>query len=101
MLPSQYQIQQSAQRVDSGAGGDGATFDLLWRRESRGERPLAFACESSCHRRRRFIFEKLGNPEVEQLDMTVVRDEHGRRLDVAVDNQVGVRVRNGRQDVQK
>ena len=45
--------------------------------------------------------EQLGDAEVEQLDLAVVGHEHVRRLQVAVDDQVGVGVRDGRLHVQE
>jgi hypothetical protein len=44
---------------------------------------------------------QLGDAEVEQLDLAVDADQHVHRLDVAVDDQVGVRVRDRREHVEK
>ncbi len=45
--------------------------------------------------------DQLGDAEVEQLHLAVARDEHVRRLQVAVDDQVRVRVRDGREHVEQ
>ena len=45
--------------------------------------------------------QQLGNAEVEQLDMAVDRDQHVGGLEVAVHDEVGVRVRDRLQDVEK
>ncbi len=45
--------------------------------------------------------DQLGDAEVEQLDLTVGADEHVGRLDVAVDDQVGVGVRDRFEDVEE
>jgi hypothetical protein len=77
----------------------------LFRRGKFGrERYAAFPRECACFRNRRparVVLEQLGNAEVEQLDMTVDADEHVRRLDVAVHDQVGVRVGDCLQDIEK
>ena len=45
--------------------------------------------------------EQLGDPEVEQLDLPIDPDEHVRRLDVAVHDQVGVRVGDSLQHIEE
>ncbi len=50
---------------------------------------------------RQVVFEQLGDPEVEQLDLAVVGHEHVGRLEIPVHDEVGVRVRDGRQDVEE
>jgi hypothetical protein len=71
---------------------------LLWRGVGGGERSFALAGEN---RRSGFFLEQFGDPEIEQLDLALSGDEHVGRLDVSVDNQVGVRVRNGCEHVEK
>src|SRR5262249_11870130 len=78
-----------------------AAGDLLWCGEGEGERLFALAGEYRRGRRCRFVFEELGNPEVEQLYLAAAGDEHIRRLDVTVDNQVGMGVRDDCQNVEK
>ncbi len=101
MLTGEQLVEQNTEGVNVGSGGDRTTGDLLGRRVGEGERALAFAGEDRCHDRRRTVFEQLGDSEVEQLHPTIVADEDVRRLDVAVDDQVGVGVRHRRQHLQE
>jgi len=45
------------------------------------------------------VFEQLGDPEVQQLDVAVDADEDVARLDVAMDHQVAVGMRDRAEDV--
>ena len=45
--------------------------------------------------------EQLGDPEVQQFDFPVVGDQDVRRLDVAMDDQVGVGVLDGLGDIEE
>ena len=100
MMAGQQLVQENAERVDVGRGGNGAAGDLLrrcvlWRhRRSRlvrqdGQRGLGV------------VLNQLGDAEVEQLDLSCRRHEDVRRLQVAVHDQVGVGVRDRRLDVEK
>ena len=101
MLFGEQHEQQDAQCVDIGRGRDRFTHDLFRCRVLGGER----SAELSRHPRTRsvtgFIDEKLGNPEVEQLDLPLFRDQHVRWLEVAVDDQIRMGVCDGSEDVQK
>ena len=99
MLAGEQLEEQHAQGVDVGGGGDLAAGDLLGRGVLRRQRDAAFARQHR-HRCRRRL-EQLGDAEVEQLDLAVAGHEHVRRLQVAVDDQVGVGVRDRRQDVEE
>ena len=46
-------------------------------------------------------FQQLGNPKVEQLHLAVISDQYVRRLEVAVHDQVGVRLGYGPQHIEK
>src|SRR6202158_1537905 len=96
MLPGEQQIKQNAQGVDVGGGADWTAGDLLRGGVCERQRSFAFARE-----RHRVVFQQLGNSKVEQLDLTIAGDEHVGRLDVAVDNQVGMRVRHRRRHIDK
>ena len=98
MLAGQQLEQQHAERVDVGGGGDRAAGDLLGRGVLRRQRDAALARQQ---RHRLVVAEQLGDAEVEQLDLAVAGDQHVRRLEVAVDDQVGVGVRDRRLDVQE
>src|SRR6266851_9557014 len=97
MLPGEQQVKQNAEGVDVGGGADWTAGDLLRGGVCERQRSFAFARE----RHRRVVFQQLGNSKVEQLDLTIAGDEHVGRLDVAVDNQVGMRVRHRRQHIDK
>ena len=45
--------------------------------------------------------EQFRDAEIEQLDVAVDADEHVRGLEIAVHDQVGMRVRDGREDFEK
>ena len=61
----------------------------------------ALASERRGLARVRLSLEQLCDAEVEQLDFAVVADEHVRRLDVPVHDQVGVGVGDGREYVEE
>ena len=48
-----------------------------------------------------FAFQQLGNAEVQQLHLAVFSDQHVRRLEVAVHDQVGMRMGNRVQHVKE
>ena len=98
VLAGQQLEEEHAERVDVGRGGDRAAGDLLGRGVLRRQRDAALARQ---HRHRFVVAEQLGDAEVEQLDLAVAGHEHVRRLQVAVDDQVGVGVRDRRLDVQE
>ena len=93
-------VEQHAERVDIRGGGHRVAANLLgagvFRRHQlqpgRGRRERLA---------RELGIEQLGNPEVQQLGCALSDHEHVRRLDVAVDDQVLVRVLNGGADVTK
>ena len=90
--------EQHAERVDVGRGGDLAAGDLLGRGVLRRQGDAALARQ---HRHRFVVAEQLGDAEIEQLHLAVAVHEDVRRLQVAVDDQVGVGVRDRRLDVQE
>ncbi len=65
------------------------------------QRPTPFARERRGLCRAPLLFEQLRDPEVEQLHLPVRRNEHVRRLDVPVHDQIRVRVSHGSQDIQE
>ena len=87
----QQQVEQHAQRVDVGGGGDVAARELLGRRVLGRQRRFALAGE----RRplsRLVALQQLGDAEVEQLHLAVRGHQHVGGLEVAVHDQVRVRV---------
>ncbi len=98
MVAGEQLEEQDAEGVDVGGGRDRAAGDLLGRGVLRRQRDTALTGQ---HRHRFVVAEQLGDAEVEQLDLAAGGDEHVRRLQVAVDDQVGVGVRDRRLDVQE
>ena len=97
MGPGQQPVEQHAQRVDVGGGGERLATDLFRRREFRGQRP---GHRDASGRARAVAFEQLGDAEVEERDVSGRIHQDVRRLDVAVNHQVRVRVRHGVADLQ-
>ena len=86
-------VGEGAKRVDVGRGRDRLAAHLLGRRVLRRHRPAAEP------RQRRVVLalvarivQDLGDAEVEQLDRAVGGDERVRRLEIAMDDEVLVRV---------
>ena len=93
VMAGQELIEQNAKGVDVGGGSDRRAGQLLRCRERRRERTVA----RSGFRRVAGAVQQLRDPEVEQLDVTFAGDEHVGWLDVAVHDEVGVRVRDRRE----
>jgi hypothetical protein len=97
---TQQHVEERAQRVDVRGDGDRAAADLLGRGEGRREDVSAVAREGD-GLAPRLPFEQLGDAEVEQLHLAVRADQHVRGLEVAVHDQVRVRVRHRGEHVQE
>ena len=86
-LPGQQEVEERPERVHVRRGRDLLAEQLLRRREGRRQRKDAG--------RPRLVGlavgEHLGDAEVEELHLAGVRDEHVRRLDVAVHDEAAVR----------
>ena len=74
---------------------------MLWRSVLGSESRTAFVREQGCGTRLAFALQEFGNPEVQQLDFTAGGDQHVRRFDVAMDNQIRMGVRHCGQHIQK
>ena len=107
MPAGEQHVQQHAERVDVGRRRDPSAGQLLGRRVLRRQRPAAFARQSARLRRyrrpgaARVGLEQLRDAEIEQLDVAVDADEHVGGLEIAVHDQVGMRVRDGREHFEK
>ena len=106
MLTAQQHVQEHAESVDIRRSRHGATRQLLWCRVLGRHRPPDLARHRTAFRRVSVVsvrtwFDQLGDAEVEQLHVPIHADEHVGRLDVAVNDQIGVCMRNGFQHVQK
>ena len=88
MSSRQQQVEQHSQRVHIGGRRDGPACYLLGRRKLWGQGASAFDRQQRRRRRFRIVAEELSNAKVQQLYAAVVSDEHVRRLDVAVDDQI-------------
>ena len=100
MPAGEQHVQQHAQRKDVGGGRDRLAGHLLGRRVGRRQRRGAVDRERG-GRAAVVIFEQLGDAEIEQLDLALARDQHVRRLEVAVHDQRCVRVRHGIEHVEE
>jgi hypothetical protein len=90
-------VEHQAERVDIGGGGDRRTLHLLGRGVLQRQRAAPFLGQRAGRVGPRVALEQLGDAEVEQLDAAVARDEHVARLDVAMHDEVAVRMRDGGQ----
>ena len=97
MPAADEQIQQDAERVHVRRCRDDSAGQLFRRRILRRHHRAAFARQ----RARRptgepagIALDQLGDAEVEELGLPVGADQHVRRLDVTVHDQVGVGVRD-------
>ena len=87
-------IGQRPERVDVRRGRHRLAAHLLWRRVLRRHRPAAEPRQRG--ERRLIVFvQDLRDPEVEQLDLPVRRDERVRRFQIAVNDEVLVGVLHG------
>ena len=90
-------VEHDAQRIDVRRGAERRARDLLRRHVLRRVRA---AGELGLSRRPFLPFiQQLGDPEVEQPDLTVAGDEDVRRLEIAVDDEPAVRVADGLHDL--
>ena len=87
----QDDVGERAQRVHVGRRRDGLALELLRARVGRCGRPMA---RDGARRT-----ELAGNPEIQQLDRPIGGDEDVLRLDVAVDDEVAMRVRDAGADL--
>jgi hypothetical protein len=101
VLAGQQDVQEHSQRIHVGRRRHRRPRNLLGRGIFRREGGAAVARQLRCRRCVSFILQQLGDAEIEQLHLAVVVDQHIRRLDVPVNDQVGVRVRNGIEHLEK
>ena len=105
MAAAEQDVEQHAERVDVGRGGDLAARELLGGRVLRRERRAAVARERArfpaARPPWRIALDQLGDAEVEELDAPLLADEDVRRLDVAMDDQTGVGVGDGIEHVEE
>jgi hypothetical protein len=98
LLARQQVVQQHAERVHIGDGADPFAAHLLGARKARSPEALVqpgLVVELASP----LGIEQLRDAEIEQLGRAVGRHQDVGRLDVAVDDQVLVRVLNGRADL--
>src|ERR1700732_1660070 len=68
--------------------------NLLRGGKGRGQRGTDFLSQQCRGAFPSLTFEKFGDTEIQKLDLAIFADQHIRRLDVAMDDQVGMRVRD-------
>ncbi len=95
MPPGEQLVQHDAERVHVGGHGDRLAANLLGRGVTIGERTLAGPGHSA--RSVTALIEQLRDAEVEQLHRAVVGHEDVVGLEIAVHDEVRVRVRDGRE----
>ncbi len=88
-------MQDDAERVHIGRGGDGPAVDLLRRGELRGQHPFARRAALG------LALQQLGDAEVQQFGLAPVRHEDVPGLEVAVHHQVLVRALHRGADLQE
>src|SRR6185437_1725021 len=77
------------------------TGQLFWRCELRSHGVTAFEREQRRGCRIRVVDKEFGNAKVQKLHFAFAADQYIGRLDVAMDDEVGVGVRNGGENIQK
>ena len=92
VLAGQQQVQQQAERVDICGRRDGVAVRLLRRGVLRREHAPAIASDLGGLRRRIFGIEQLGDAEIEQLDLPRGIDHHVAGFQVAVHDELRVRM---------
>ena len=83
-------IQQHTKRVDVGGGCNGFGANLLG--TGIVGRKQAIRGNSGIGVSGRIVIEQLGNAEVKQLRHAIFRDENVFRLEIAMDDQIAMRV---------
>ena len=101
VLAREEQVEERSQGVDVGGGRDAAAGELLRGGVLRRQRAAPLPRQGRRLAHARAVFEQLRDAEVEELDLAVLRDEDVRRLDVPVDDEVRMGVRDGGADVEE
>ena len=94
------QVEQHAEGIDVGGGSDRLALHLLRGGELRRERAASVQGERGALPRS-LLVQQLRDAEVQQLHDAVAGDQDVGRLDVAVDDQIRVRVLDGAHDLKK
>ena len=93
-LAGEQLVQQDAERVDVGGGADALAAHLLRAGVAGGE--WALAARGDVRRQSTVVrIQRLGDTEVQQLDLALCRDQHVAGLQVAVHQQHAVRIGHG------
>ena len=98
--PREQEVEENPQGVDIGRRSDALAPQLLRRGESRREHACPVHRQGAAGRVVAIV-EELGDAEVEQLHRPVARDQDVAGLDVAVYDQIGVRVAHGAQHLEE
>ena len=99
MLAAQQDVQQDAEGIYIGGRRHRMALDLFGRRVVGREGSRQGLGRIGGRRGGFGLVEQLGDAEVEELHLTTCRDEDVRGLQVAMQDQVAVGMRNGRQHV--
>ncbi len=97
MLTAQQLVEQDAQRVDVGGRGNRAAGHLLGRRVARRQHRAALLRQP----RRVLVVHQLRDAEIQELHRPGMVNQHIRRFQIAMHDQVGVRVRHRRQHIEE
>ena len=97
----QQLIQQHAEAINIGGGGDRPAVDLLGRSVARRQHIAAVARQRAGGSRTGRRLQQLGNAEIEQFDLALPVHKHVGRFDVAMHHQVAVGMGHGGQHLQK
>src|SRR5271170_3841641 len=101
MLTREQQIKQNSKLVDVRCGRNHSASELLRRGKLRRERSSRLKSEHCCGAVPASSFKQLGDTEVQQLDDAVIAYQYVGWLDVAMNDQVRVRMRDRAQHVQE
>ena len=101
MAAGEHDVEEHAQGVDVGAGRDLALGDLFRGRVGRGQQRIAGASELGDRGLAVVGLQQPRDPEIQQLHLAAGGDHDVGRLEVAMHDEVGVRVRHRCQHVEE
>ena len=100
-MSGQQLIQHDAQRIHIARGADLLPVHLLWARVVERERAARKACEIGVTRLAAGLIEQLGDSEIEQTHLPILRHQNIAGLKIAMNDEIGVRILNCASHLQK
>ena len=98
-LPADQFEHHDTERIDIGRHRDRQAHHLLGRRVRQRQGTTREPCQRGLVHRRRIAFDQLGDAEVEQFGCAVCCHQHIAWLQIAMNDQLSMRVRHGPDDL--